>query len=144
MQQGDDSGRERMRWNAQALKNFTDTYGFGAGAGSGYGSGFPGVVLGNLGIVGTLAFGGFFTAVLAGRRDRWKEPYPAACQRAARWACFTLLVGASAAATILDLGLLFFVFAGLACGGPALLPATRPVQADSAAAIPAGCSRSIS
>ena len=65
-------------------------------------------------------------------------------QRAARWACFTLLVGACASATMLDLGSLFFVFAGLACGGPALLPATRPVQADSAAAIPAGYSRSIS
>jgi len=84
--------------------------------------------------VGTLAFGGFFTAVLAGRRDRWKEPYPAACQRAARWAFFVEIIGAFVAATHIDLGPMFFVFAGLACGGPALLPSARPVQADSVAA----------
>jgi hypothetical protein len=112
------SGIERVRWNSQALSNFTDTYAMGGGVGSVRASSFPIAVLGNIGAIGALTYGGFLFAILFGRKNRWAASYPAACQSAARWACVAQLIGASVSGSFLDLGLLFFIFAGLACAGP--------------------------
>lgn len=110
------SGAERARWNDQALVNFEQTAGMGAGIGAVRASSFPIAVLGNIGVIGALAYGGFLLAVLVPRRARMAaNPYPAACQSAARWACLAQLAGACASATLIDLSLPFFVFAGLAC-----------------------------
>jgi hypothetical protein len=113
-----ESGIERGMWNQQALTNFNETRGLGAGVGSVRASSFPVAVLGNIGAIGAVTYGSFLIAVLFRRKSRWTEPYPAACQSAARWACATQLIGASVAGSFIDLGLPFFIFAGLACAGP--------------------------
>lgn len=113
------SGVERSAWNAQALTNFKDTDGLGAGVGSVRASSFPVAVLGNIGVLGAVTYAGFLGKLLFRRRDRWTAPIPAACQSAARWACFSQIVAASVAGSFIDLGLPFFIFAGLACAGPA-------------------------
>jgi hypothetical protein len=126
------SGIERAKWNDQALINFSQTRGLGAGDGSVRASSFPIAVLGNIGVFGALTYGIFLCGVLLGRKNRWRHPFPAACQSAARWACLTQLAGASVAGSFIDLGLPFFIFAGLACAGPEpvrvprLAPATGP------------------
>jgi hypothetical protein len=130
------SGAERARWNDQALVNFEQTAGMGAGIGAVRASSFPIAVLGNIGVFGALAYGGFLLAVLVPRRARIaSNPYPAACQSAARWACLAQLAGACASATLIDLSLPFFVFAGLAC-------AETPVAAAVRASEPLGQERS--
>jgi hypothetical protein len=133
-----DSGVERTRWNEQAMVNFADTDGLGAGVGSVRASSFPIAVLGNIGLPGAVTYGIFLLQLFFGRRGRWQAPFPAACQGAARWACFTQLVAASVAGSFIDLGLPFFVFAGLACATPepvrsALTLPTRKLLATSAA-----------
>jgi hypothetical protein len=132
-----DSGVERGRWNEQALVNFKDTQWLGAGVGSVRASSFPVAVLGNIGAIGACSYGAFVLAVLFRRRNRWSEPYPAACQSAARWACFAQLAGASVAGSFIDLGLPFFVFAGLASAGPAVRRAARRIDRPAAAIRPA-------
>jgi hypothetical protein len=112
------SGVERTRWNEQAMTNFADTQGFGAGVGGTRASSFPIAVLGNIGAPGAVLYGIFLLQLFFGRMNRWRAPFPAACQSAARWACFAQLVGASIAGSFIDLGLPFFVFAGLACARP--------------------------
>jgi hypothetical protein len=130
------SGIERGAWTQQALVNFFETYGLGGGTGSVRASSFPIAVLGNIGAFGALVYGGFMLALFCRRAGRWDNPYPAACQSAARWACLTLLIGASVAGSFVDLGLPFFIFAALACAGPAAARLARPRPAPSAAAFP--------
>lgn len=120
-----ESGMERAKWNDQALVNFADTDGLGAGTGSVRASSFPLAVLGNIGIFGALTYGVFLLSLLFGRGNRWLSPFPASCQSAARWACLTQLIGASVAGSFIDLGLPFFIFAGLACAGPVPVLAAR-------------------
>lgn len=122
------SGIERARWNDQALVNFADTHGLGAGDGSVRASSFPVAVLGNIGVFGALTYGVFLLRLFVGRRRRWRHPVPAACQRAARWACLAQLIGASVAGSFIDLSLSFFVFAGIACAAPELALVARPIQ----------------
>jgi hypothetical protein len=117
------SGVERTRWNEQALTNFVDTYGAGAGVGSVRASSFLIALLGNVGVPGALLYGVFLIGVCLKRSDRWSAPFPAACQSAARWSCFAQLCGASVAGSFIDLGLPFFVLAGLACANPRTLTA---------------------
>jgi hypothetical protein len=113
------SGIEREKWNDQALINFSDTDGLGAGQGSVRASSFPIAVLSNIGIFGAATYALFLVGLFGGRRDRWQHPFPASCQSAARWACIAQLLGASVAGSFIDLGLPFFIFAGVACAGPA-------------------------
>ncbi|HVH81044.1 MAG TPA: hypothetical protein VM782_16725, partial [Stellaceae bacterium] len=115
------SGVERAKWNEQALANFSDTNGLGAGDGSVRASSFPIAVLANIGIPGALTYGLFIVCLLFERRNRWQHSVAASCQSAARWACLTQLIGASVAGSFIDLGLPFFIFAGLACAGPVAL-----------------------
>lgn len=121
-----DSGVERGRWNEQALVNFSDTNWLAAGVGSVRASSFPVAVLGNIGAIGAVTYGAFVFAVLFRHSNRWAEPYSVACQSAARWACFAQVAGASAAGSFIDLGLPFFVFAGLASAAPAVRRVAYP------------------
>jgi len=129
------SGIERDKWNVQALTNFSDTEWLGGGVGSVRASSFPIAVLGNIGAIGAATYGSFLFAVLFRRKNRWAAPFPAACQGAARWACLAQLIGASVSGSFIDLGLPFFIFAGLACAGPEparsrrAAPAERPLAA---------------
>jgi hypothetical protein len=136
------SGIERTAWTQQAWDMFLATHWLGAGTGSVRGSSFPVAVLGNIGAIGALTYGVFLLHVFLGRQRRWTEPFPAACASAARWACFALLASASVTGSFIDLGLPFFIFAGLACSGPMVrrpIAAQRPARAAArfSAALPA-------
>jgi hypothetical protein len=122
------SGVERARWTEQALVNFSQTHWLGAGVGSVRASSFPVAVLGNIGAIGAFTYGAFVLGVLWPRRTHWSEPYPAACQSAARWACFAELAGASASGSFIDLGLPFFIFAGIASAAPAVRRIARRTE----------------
>ena len=113
------TGIERAAWTERALAVFNSTRGLGGGTGSVRASSFPIAVLANIGILGTLFYACFLFRILGWRKDRWSAPFPSACQSAARWGCFAQLTAASVAGGSLDLGLLFFILAGLAAGGPA-------------------------
>ncbi len=135
------SGVERAMWNAQSLVNFADTHWLGAGVGSVRASSFPLAVLGNIGAIGAVTYGAFLLRLFWRGPGRWRQPYPAACQSAARWACFAELVGASVSGSFIDLGLPFFAFAGLACAGPLPVPAVqrrapKPVEGARSAEVP--------
>ena len=122
------SGVERSRWNQQALINIADTAGLGGGVGSVRASSFPIAVLGNIGIIGGLMYGVFLVAVLIRHRRGWIDPFPRACQSAARWACFAQLAAASVAGSFIDLALPFFIFAGLSCASPEPAPSRQPIH----------------
>jgi len=108
-----DSGIERMAWTDQAWINFLDTGGFGAGIGSIRSSSLPAVVLGSVGIFGAITYVACFCSIFFGRKEVGGL---AAVQSAARWACFSVLGAGLGSAGSVDLGLLFWAFAGLACG----------------------------
>ncbi|MGB3625165.1 MAG: hypothetical protein WA989_05040, partial [Henriciella sp.] len=111
-----ESGIERTRWNMSALQNVVDTFGLGAGLGSVRASSFLVAVPANLGIPGIFLFGLFLYKLMLGPQTRLAPSSPAAqVQAAARSACLALLIATSISSSSVDLGLMFFIFAGLAC-----------------------------
>jgi hypothetical protein len=118
------SGIERSGWNAQAIGNFLDTFGFGAGNGSVRASSFPIAVIANLGILGAMVYGSFLLAVWRKGRDLVSKE-TSAVQEAARSACLGWLIAATASVGFVDLGLPFFAFAALACA-PLTAPRWQP------------------
>lgn len=111
-----DSGVERSSWNARAMQNFYDTFGFGAGNGSVRASSFPIAVLASLGIIGSLIFGLFFlTLFLSRTATSQSNPKEEAYRQAAKSVCVAWLITSTASGALTDLGLPFFVFAALAC-----------------------------
>ena len=129
------SGVERSRWNRQALTNLVETDGLGGGVGSVRASSFPIAVLGNIGLIGGALYSIFLIQVFARRRRGWIDAFPQACQSAARHACFAQLAAASVAGSFIDLGLPFFIFAGLAVASPeaSSLPVTKKAVAETGA-----------
>jgi hypothetical protein len=109
------SAVERGAWSWQALINFVDTRGMGAGVGSVRASSFPAAVLGSIGIFGAVTYTAFLVSLFYGGGVR-SSGSSAAIRSAARWACFSDLTAAVVAGGFVDLGLLFFTFAGLASG----------------------------
>ncbi|CAH0342910.1 hypothetical protein [Rhizobium sp. CECT 9324] len=106
------SAIERGTWNAYGLSNFFDSYGFGVGLGTSRTSSFAVALLSNVGVPGTIFFLMFlFTSVLRPRGI--PRSYPADVGLAARNGCLCLIVGALISGTTLDLGLYFFIMAGL-------------------------------
>jgi hypothetical protein len=132
-----DSGLERGSWNAYGLRNFWDSRGFGVGLGTARTSSFPVAILSNVGIPGALFF--ILFALTASRRpsDDARRTFVSDVRLAARNGCLSLLVGAIAAGATVDLGLLFFILAGLACSQPAKEAAGTPLLAS-----PGGSGRS--
>jgi hypothetical protein len=115
-----DSGIERSSWNRQAMQNFFDTFGFGAGNGSLRSSSFPVAVLANLGMVGAVLFGLFLVMVFfSSGKGRAVDRLDDAYRQAAKSACFAWLITATVSGALVDLGLVFFAFAALACYEPA-------------------------
>ena len=113
------SGVERSAWNSQALQNFIDTFGFGVGNGSVRASSFPIAVLASLGIIGSLMFSLFFVTLLfAPGVSRQSDPLDDAYCQAGRMACIALLITATIAGALIDLGLSFYVFAALTSARP--------------------------
>jgi hypothetical protein len=115
-----DSGVERSAWNRQALLTFYDTSGLGAGIGSLRASSFIVAVLASVGVVGAVTYGAFIFCVFFGGRKQRREAdaFENAVQQAAKSTCLALLLCASVAGAFVDLGLTFFVYAGLACAEP--------------------------
>ena len=117
-----DSGVERASWNMGGVRVFFETVGLGAGLGSIRTSSFLVSIAASLGVLGVIGF-----SVLFGRlflhtprpRVGSQASEVAVIQAAARSACFGLLIGASLSSAVPDLGLMFFIFAGIASAEPA-------------------------
>jgi hypothetical protein len=116
---GSDSGLERGSWNTFGLQNFRDSWGLGVGLGTARTSSFPVAVLSNVGIPGALFFTLFALSALRPAHDA-RRTFESDVRLAARNGCLCLLVGAVASGATVDLGLLFFIFAGLASSTPSM------------------------
>lgn len=110
-----ESGVERMSWNAQALENFADTWGVGAGLGAVRASNWLIASLASIGLPGTLAFLGFLGA-LAGAPAGARDAERARVIRSLKSGCLALISAAILTHSTPDLGVFFFVLAGLAAG----------------------------
>lgn len=135
---GSSSAMERASWNAAGWQNFIDSWGLGVGLGTARTSSFALALLSNVGVLGTAFFLAFVTLTL-----RWgggtPRTFASDARMAARVGCLCLLVGSLVAGPTVDLGLLFFVLAGLAvaepehgaCGAPARMPQKRQTSCGS-------------
>ncbi|MDI7862989.1 hypothetical protein MRS76_13580 [Rhizobiaceae bacterium n13] len=112
------SAIERGSWNTYGLQNFIDTFGFGAGLGTARTSSFPVALLSNVGVPGTLFFL-LFAVTALGSTNAAARTFVSDVRLSARNGCLCLLVGSFVAGPTVDLGLLFFVLAGLAASRPA-------------------------
>ncbi|MCC8934048.1 hypothetical protein [Rhizobium sp. 'Codium 1'] len=122
------SALERGSWNASGISNFFDSYGLGVGLGTVRTSSFAVALLSNVGVPGTLFFLLFLlTGILMPRGT--PRTYEADVGLAARNGCLCLIVGALISGSTVDLGLVFFIMAGLRSAvphgvrGPAAEPA---------------------
>lgn len=109
------SGEERMSWNAQAFENFLDTGLMGAGLGSVRASSWLLACLASLGLIGT----GFFAAFLwslSRLREAGGDAEREIVIGGLKAACLALLCSAMLTVPTPDLGLFFFIMAGLAAG----------------------------
>lgn len=106
------SALERGSWNASGISNFFDSYGFGVGLGTVRTSSFAVALLSNVGLPGTILFLLFLlTAILLPRGI--PRTYESDVGIAARNGCLCLIVGALISGSTVDLGLIFFIMAGL-------------------------------
>ena len=131
---GSASGVERMSWNMGGLNAFVSTFGLGAGLGSVRTSSFAVGILANMGIIGMLLFGAFFLQLFRGghaSRSPLADDRSRLIASAGRSGCLAMLLGAILSASTVDLGILFYVMAGLSCGALFTRKAYRiPVEAE--------------
>lgn len=131
---GTDSAEERGMWNEVAWGAFVQSWGLGTGVGSTRASSYVIVLLSNLGLPGTLLFLGFLVAVFRVRAPREAPELVRAMVVAAKHAMVTILLVAMTVATVFELPLMFYMFAGLVCSVPlafrqkARVPAWAPTQ----------------
>jgi hypothetical protein len=111
------SGIERGMMNEVALGNFFETFGLGTGIGSVRASSFAIAILANLGVFGSATYCLFLYKLLAGSKSA-SDQMTTNIGAAARTACFALLCASIISGTLIDLGLPFFIFAGLSCAVP--------------------------
>lgn len=124
-----DSGVERMSWNAQGFRNFTETMLIGAGLGSMRASNWFIACLGSIGLIGTALYLAFLTSVarLPGPTDK---PDVALVITALKTACIAWFITALLTSASPNLGVFFFSLAGLAAGlsrGTSLVSQAAPV-----------------
>ncbi len=111
------SAIERSTWNASGISNFFESYGFGVGLGTVRTSSFAVALLSNVGVPGTFFFLLFLiTAVLLPRGI--PRTYESDVGLAARNGCLCLIIGALISGSTVDLGLIFFIMAGLRAANP--------------------------
>lgn len=114
---GSTSGSQRMSWNLQALRNFSDTYGTGAGIGSLRASGWAFAVLGSIGIVGATFYVWFLaTTLLARFIPSSKRRGTAEVAAALQSGCAAVLLLSLTILPQPNLGLAFFLMAGAVTG----------------------------
>jgi hypothetical protein len=109
------SGIERMSWNGQAFRNFLDTWMIGAGLGSMRASNWLLACLGGIGVIGTGLFLAFLGATAA-LREQGGDAERAVVIQALKAACLAQFCAAMLILPTPDLGLFFFLLAGLAAG----------------------------
>jgi len=108
-----ESAIERKSWNVQAWANFLDSWGMGVGVGSARGSNYIIVVLSNLGVVGFCLYAAFLRQAGFGARASQSEE--ANHIRKAGWhAVVIILMGATLAAGVYDLGMAFYIYCAIA------------------------------
>ncbi|CAN7662175.1 hypothetical protein [Rhizobium sp. LjRoot258] len=112
------SAAERGSWNTYGLQNFWDSSGLGVGLGTARTSSFPIAVLSNVGVPGAFFFLLFTLSALV-RLPGPARTFESDVRLASRNGCLCLLVGACVAGPTVDLGLHFFILAGLASCNPA-------------------------
>lgn len=127
------SGVERMNWNRVGFRSFLETYGLGVGLGSIRCSSFVVGVFANLGIVGAVLFGLFFKELFAAKYDQAvfrAHPEVEQIVAAGRSGCFALLLAVALSGSTVDLGLMFYMMAGIACASVArVMSGRRPSSA---------------
>ncbi len=107
------SGMSRASVNVEAWANFRDSVGIGLGIGSVRAFSFALAVAANLGVLGGATYAAFIgTALFGASEDR--SGTQAAVRSAARVACLSLIAAGCISGALIDLGLPFFCFAGLA------------------------------
>lgn len=93
-----ESGIERSAWARAGFQAFVETGGLGAGAGSLRANGLAAVLLGSVGLPGTLSFAVFFLLAISGGR-RITDPADRRVFHAARATALTLLAALMLSAT---------------------------------------------
>ena len=111
------SAVERGSWNTYGYQNFLDSYGLGVGLGTSRTSSFLFALLSNVGIPGTIMFMLFAITAFSKRRGT-PRTVTSDVRLAARNGCACLMIGAMVAGPTVDLGLVFFILAGLASAEP--------------------------
>ncbi len=106
-----DSGVERSSWNYQGLQNLFETNGLGVGVGSTRTSSWPLAVLASLGVIGTITYLAFVLLFFFARPA--SDGRTKSFQKATRSACISQVVLSSIGSPFVDLGLLFFICAGM-------------------------------
>lgn len=109
------SGVERMSWNTQAFRNFTDTLGVGAGLGSVRASSWLFASLGSIGVIGTGLFLVFLGLVML-QPARTGDSLRDATVGGLKALCLALWLNALLTGSTPNLGAFFFVMAGLCVG----------------------------
>ena len=112
---GTDSGVERMSWNAQALRNLTDTWLIGAGLGSARASNWLLSSLGSVGVPGTALFIAFLVAMFR-MRVQGQGTEAGMTVAALKWGCAATIITELLIASTPNIGVFFFAIAGLATG----------------------------
>ena len=111
---GSSSGVERMSWNAQAWRNFVDTYGLGAGLGSVRASSWLMACLGSIGLIGTAIYLGFLQSLA--RLPGGADPLRRTVVSSLLCGCSVQVLEAMLTKATPDMGVMFFAMAGLAAG----------------------------
>lgn len=114
------SGFERKAWSLGGLEALRDTWGLGAGTGSLRSNGLTFVLLGSVGIPGTLAFLGFLWLAFYGQAVDGQ----AGNLSNARIAAFAILVSMSLTATVPDPGVPLILLAAIAVSARRVQPDT--------------------
>ncbi|CAM5765468.1 hypothetical protein LMIY3S_01493 [Labrys miyagiensis] len=109
------SAEERGSWNKASIETFFATYGLGGGIGAVRSSSFLLAVFGNLGVIGCITYGLFLLLILFRRSSKPLDWYVHEVRAAARTTCVANLISSAISSSLIDLGLSFFMLAGLVC-----------------------------
>lgn len=113
------SGVERTSWNINGLNAFIKSFGLGVGLGTARVSSLLVAIPATLGVFGVVSFSLFFWRLLRPESNNSKsqlDPEIANITAAGRSACMVVIFAACMGSTTPDLGLLFFIYAGIAVG----------------------------
>ncbi len=120
------SGMERAAWATGGLEAFRDTWGLGAGTGSLRSNGLLFVMLGSVGLIGTVAFFAFLWLAFCGHAS----PEQTAILSSARVAALATLTSMMLAATVPDPGVPLIFLAAMAVAAKQPRPVGRELAGE--------------